>query len=188
MKKLFFGFCLLTSTYLIQSCSGGSSENKAQDPVDSAKAVNKEVKPVEKDASDFAIKAANGSMMEVETGKLAQDKAINPRVKDFGAMMVKDHSEANNKLKRLASSLNIALPESISDDAKKDVEKLDKKNGKDFDKAYVDMMVDDHEKDAAEFRKAADNCSDSTLKEFARQTLPVLEKHLDSIRSIAGKK
>ena len=188
MKKLFFGFSLLISTYLIQSCGGGNSNNSAQDPVDSAKAVNKEVKPVEKDASDFAVKAANGGMMEVETGKLAQDKGMNPRVKDFGAMMVKDHGEANNKLKSVASSLNVALPESVSDDTKKDIEKLDKKNGKDFDKAYVDMMVDDHEKDVAEFRKAADNCSDSTLREFARQTLPVLEKHLDSIRSIAGKK
>jgi putative membrane protein len=143
---------------------------------------------VEKDASDFAVKAANGGLMEVEAGKLAEDKGMSPRVKDFGAMMVKDHGEANNKLKSVASSLNIALPESVSNDAKKDIEKLDKKNGKDFDKAYVDMMVDDHEKDVAEFRKAADNCSDSTLREFARQTLPVLEKHLDSIKSIAGKK
>ena len=83
---------------------------------------------------------------------------MSPRVKDFGAMMVKDHGEANNKLKSVASLLNIALPESVSDDAKKDIEKLDKKNGKDFDKAYVDMMVDDHEKDVTEFRKATDNC------------------------------
>ncbi len=50
------------------------------------------------------------------------------------------------------------------------------------------MMVDDHKKDIAEFRKCADNCSDSTIKNFAANTLPVLEKHLDSIQAIAGKK
>src|SRR5260221_6945215 len=141
MKKLFFGFCMLISTYMIQSCSGGSSADKAQDTVDSAKAVNKEVKPVAKDASDFAVQAANGGMMEVEAGKLAQGKAINERVKNFGAMMVKDHSEANDKLKNLASSLNIALPDSLGNDAKNEMEKLSKKQGKAFDKVYVDMML-----------------------------------------------
>lgn len=189
MKKLFFGFSLLLSAYMIQSCSGGSSsDSNSKDPVDSAKAVNKEVKPVEKDASDFAVKAADGGMMEVEAGKLAQEKAVSARVKNFGAMMVKDHTEANDKLKSIASTLNVALPDSLGKDAKDDIEKLTKKKGKDFDKAYVNMMVDDHEKDVAEFRKAADNLSDSSIREFARKTLPVLETHLDSIRAIAGKK
>jgi putative membrane protein len=62
------------------------------------------------------------------------------------------------------------------------------KKGKDFDKEYVSMMLDDHKKDIAEFRKCADNCSDSTIKSFAYNTLPVLEKHLDSIQVIANKK
>jgi len=101
---------------------------------------------------------------------------------------VKDHSEANNKLKGIASERNVALPDSLGNDAKDEIAKLMKKSGKDFDKAYVDMMVDDHEKDVSEFRKAADNLSDSSIKEFARTTLPVLETHLDSIKAIAGKK
>ena len=49
------------------------------------------------------------------------------------------------------------------------------------------MMVDDHKKDIEEFRKCADDCSDSTIKSFASTTLPVLEKHLDSIQAIAEK-
>ena len=173
---------------MIQSCSGGSNADTAKDPVDSAKAINKEVKPVEKDASDFAVKAANGNLMEVEAGKLAKLKGVSQRVKSFGEMMIKDHTEANDKLKNIASSLNVALPDSLGNDAKDDIAKLIKKSGKDFDKAYVAMMLDDHQKDVAEFRKAADNLSDSSIKEFARKTLPVLETHLDSIRAIAGKK
>src|SRR5882762_63655 len=90
MKKILFGFSLLLSSYMIQSCSGGGNADTAKDPVDSAKAVNKEVKPVEKDASDFAVKAANGNMMEVEAGKLAKEKGVSQRVKSFGEMMVKD--------------------------------------------------------------------------------------------------
>jgi putative membrane protein len=188
MKKLFFGLSMMLSIFLIQSCSGGNSSDTSKDSVDSAKTVNKEVKAVEKDASDFAVKAADGGMMEVEAGRIAQKKGVSERVKNFGAMMIKDHMEANNNLKGIASSLNVALPDSLGKDAKDDIEKLSKKSGKDFDKAYVDMMLDDHQKDVAEFRKAADNLSDSTIREFARKTLPVLETHLDSIRSIAGKK
>jgi putative membrane protein len=172
---------------ILWSCSNGPDKS-TQDSVDSAKTVNKEIKAVQKDASDFAVEAANGGMMEVELGKMAREKAVNPRVKSFGEMMINDHSEANNNLKSIARDLNIALPDSVSDDSRREIDKLGKKKGKDFDKAYVDMMVDDHKKDIAEFRKCADNCSDSTIKNFAYVTLPVLEKHLDSIQAIAGKK
>jgi putative membrane protein len=186
MKTILFSFLLATSVALI-SCSGNGS-NQNQDPVDSAKAVNKEVKAVQPDASNFAIAAADGGMMEVELGKIAQENASSPRVKAFGEMMVKDHTEANNNLKGIATSLNIAIPDSVSNDTKKEIEHMKMKKGKDFDKAYVSMMVDDHKKDIAEFRKCADNCSDSTIKAFAGNTLPVLEKHLDSIQAIAARK
>jgi putative membrane protein len=184
MKTLLF-YSLLFFSMGFFSCN---SNTQKQDTVDSAKAVNKEVKPVQADASNFAVEAANGGMMEVELGKIAQEKASNPRVKAFGAMMVKDHTEAGNNLKEIATTLNIALPDSVSNDTKKEIDKMKMKKGRDFDKAYVSMMVDDHKKDIAEFRKCADNCSDSTIKSFASNTLPVLMKHLDSIQAIAGKK
>lgn len=185
MKTLLFCSTLFLGLGLF-SC--GNNNTQSQDTVDSAKAVNKEVKPVQADASNFAVEAANGGMMEVELGKIAQDNAKNPRVKAFGEMMVKDHTEANNNLKQIATSLNIALPDSVSNDARKEIDQMKMKKGKDFDKAYVSMMVDDHKKDIGEFRKCADNCSDSTIKSFAATTLPVLMKHLDSIQAIAGKK
>ena len=57
--------------------------------------------PPDKDATDFVMKAASGGMMEVELGKVAQDKGKSQRVKDFGNMMVTDHSNANDELKSL---------------------------------------------------------------------------------------
>lgn len=184
MKTILISLALATGLGLC-ACNGGNSE-KHEDTVDSAKDVNKAVKPVQADASNFAVEAANGGMMEVLLGKVAQENASSPRVKAFGEMMVKDHTEAGDKLKNIASSLNIALPDSVSDDSRKEIDKLKKKKGKDFDKAYVSMMVDDHKKDIAEFRKCADNCSDSSIKSFASDALPVLEKHLDSIQAIAA--
>jgi putative membrane protein len=189
MKLLLSGFCVMAGLFAIQACNNNSSAGSShEDAVDSARAVNKVVQPVQKDASDFAVAAANGGMMEVELGKVAEEKGVNQRVKDFGAMMVKDHSAADDHLKSIASMLNITLPDSVSDDTRKEIDKLKMKKGRDFDKAYVDMMLDDHKKDIAEFRKCADNCSDSSIKSFASVTLPVLEKHLDSIQAIAGKK
>lgn len=188
MKSLFFGLCITASLFAIQACNNNSESASHEDAVDSAKSVNKVVQPVQKDASDFAVAAANGGMMEVELGKVAEGKGVNQRVRDFGTMMVKDHSAANDRLKGIASMLNITLPDSVSDDTRKEIDKMKMKKGKDFDKAYVDMMLDDHKKDIAEFRKCADNCSDSSIKSFASTTLPTLEKHLDSIQAIAGVK
>ena len=185
MKVLIFSSFLALGLGL-SSC--GDNANSHQDTVDSAKTVNKEVKAVQPDASNFAVKAADGGMMEVALGRIAQEKAISQRVRDFGAMMVKDHSETNENLKHIATGLQVALPDSVGDDAKKEIDKLSKKTGKDFDKSYMDMMVEDHEKDVAEFRRAADKCSDSTIKSFAAVTLPILERHLDSAKAITGKK
>ncbi|RXK86911.1 DUF4142 domain-containing protein [Filimonas effusa] len=183
---------------LLGACGNGSNN---QDSVDSAKEANDSIidsqdslstistaTPADKASTDFAVEAANGGMMEVELGKLAQTNASSQRVKDFGSMLVKDHSEAGDKLKALAKRKDIVLPDSLGNDAQKHVKDLSKKKGKDFDKAYMDMMVSDHKKDISLFEKASKDAKDPELKAFAAGTLPVLTKHLDSARAISGKK
>ena len=186
-------------TCMLPSCGGsGDSRDTAKDSVvrndsvaalkpDSSGSAGRMKKRVDKDASEFASRAAEGGMMEVELGQLASERAVSQRVKDFGAMMVKDHKAANEELKSVVGSLDISLPSMVSEGDKKEMDKLNKKNGKDFDKAYMNMMLDDHRKDVTEFRRAADKCSDQSLRDFASKTLPVLEKHLDSAKAITGK-
>jgi len=139
---------------------------------------------VNDDVAKFAVKAANGGMAEVALGKLAEQKATNPKIKDFGSMMVKDHTRANDKLKSLAAEKNITLPTALSDEDQKHVDDLSKKNGKDFDKDYLDLMVKDHKDDIDEFENAAKNSSDSAFKNFAATTLPTLYKHLGAAKAI----
>src|SRR5512138_1731693 len=100
----------------------------------------------------FIVKATEGGREEVELGRLAQSKASSDAVKKFGQRMVEDHDNANKELMDLASSKNVQLDEKA---AKKDalVEKLNKLQGQDFDRAYVNEMVKDHKKDVAEFRR-----------------------------------
>jgi len=181
MKKTILLAVLVASGLTFQSC--GNSEKK--DSEERAEQINEENKPTEdNDDSEFAVKAASGGMLEVELGRMAQEKAQSQQVKDFGAMMVKDHSKANDELKALASSKNIVLPSTLGEEEQKHVDELAKLSGKEFDKKYVSMMVDDHKKDVDEFKETANDAKDPDIKAFASKTLPTLEEHLTKIKAI----
>jgi putative membrane protein len=134
--------------------------------------------------TDFANDAGAGGMMEVELGQLAEKNGSSPAVKNFGKMMVTDHSKLNDELKDLAAKKNITLPTSVTSDQQNDIDKLTKETGKDFDKDYVSMMVDDHKKDIDAFEKAQDKITDTDFKVFITKALPVLHKHLNAIEQI----
>jgi putative membrane protein len=140
--------------------------------------------PVDKADADFAVEAANGGMMEVTLGKYAEQNAVNPRVKEFGAMMVRDHVKSNEELKQLAAAKNITLPVATGGDAQKSMDDLLKKTGLAFDKAYMDMMVDDHKTTIDLFEKAQSDSKDEQVKSFITNTLPKLKMHLDSAQAI----
>lgn len=134
--------------------------------------------------SKFMVEAADGGMAEVQMGEIASREGVDKRVKEFGDMMQKDHMKANDELKKLAKDKNVTLPASISENNMDNKHKLMQKTGKDFDKTYINMMVDDHEKDIKEFKNAAEKCNDADVKAWAEKTLPVLQKHLDSAKAI----
>lgn len=138
----------------------------------------------DKEDESFVKEAASGGLMEVELGKLAEQNAENPRVKKFGAMMVKDHSKANDELKSIATSKNINVPANMEDKNMDKVEDLRKKQGAEFDKDYMDLMVDDHEKDIDKFKKQAEDGKDPEIKAFASKTISVLMMHLDSAKAV----
>jgi putative membrane protein len=168
------------------SSTDTTSMTNRNDTTSSASAGTTSSAPLGKNDSEFAVKAATGGMMEVQLGQIAQGKATSQRVKDFGSMMVQDHSAANDELKRLASAKNLMLPADLMDKKKKDIDDLNKKSGADFDKAYMKMMVNDHEKDIKEFEKAGKDAKDNDLKSFVMKTLPTLQKHLDSAKAISS--
>lgn len=132
------------------------------------------------DASDrkFVEKAASGGMAEVKLGQLAMEKGASPTVKEFGKRMVDDHGKANDELKEIASKKNFALPTDIDSQDKATYDKLAKLSGADFDKAYMNAMVKDHDKDVKEFKKEASmGGADPDVKAWAEKTLTVLEEH-----------
>jgi len=133
---------------------------------------------VSKDDATFVVNTANAGMTEVQLGQLAQQKGMAKDVKEYGAMMEKDHTAAGDKLKTLAASKNITLPSAISPEMQKNIEDLEKKSGKDFDKAYINMMVDDHKKVISMFEDESKKGSDADIRAFADATLHTLRTHL----------
>jgi len=132
----------------------------------------------------FVKNAAEGGMAEVQLGQLAQTKAQDPKVKEFGQRMVDDHTKANDRLKSLASQKGVTLPTDVSSKDKAEADKLSKLSGAEFDKAYIRYMVQDHTKDVSEFQKESQSAKDSDVKSFASSTLPTLQDHLKQAKEI----
>lgn len=137
--------------------------------------------------SRFAMMAAHGGAAEVQMGQLAAQKGGNPAVKEFGQQMVDDHSKANSQLMSVAQSESMTLPAEPNAKQKAEYAKLSALSGAAFDKAYVKAMVMDHEQDVKDFTKESESGSDPKIKEFASSALPVLQGHLDKIKSIQSK-
>jgi len=128
--------------------------------------------------TDFAKDAAQGGLAEVKMGELAQQKGSSDTVKDFGKRMVEDHTQANDKLKSVASQENMKLPEKLSKKDQRTYDKLSQLSGAEFDRAYARDMVRDHKNDVAAFEQEANSGQDRAVKNFASQTLPTLQDHL----------
>jgi putative membrane protein len=126
----------------------------------------------------FLENAVRGGMEEVELGQLAQQKASNQGVRDFGQRMVTDHNKANDELRALATQKGATLATQTSHSELSTMSHLQNESGANFDQAYVKDMVKDHKKDVKEFEKAAKDLTDPDLKAWAQKTLPILQQHL----------
>jgi putative membrane protein len=127
---------------------------------------------------EFATKAAEGGLKEVRLGELAQQQAEREEVRQFGQRMVEDHGQANEQLMQIARDKGVELPQELADEDQQLHDELQQKSGAEFDQAYMDEMVRDHEEDVEEFRQYLEAGQDPDLTGFAEQTLPVLEEHL----------
>ena len=131
-------------------------------------------------ASDqhFVMDVAKDGMAEVELAKMAQEKASSDQVKQFAQRMVTDHTKANDELKTLAQNKSITLPTVPDPKAKAFQDRLSKMSGEQFDHAYMQHMLLDHQKAVSAFRVESKSGKDADVKSWAAKTLPTLEEHL----------
>ncbi len=171
---------IIAALFSLTACNSNHADSTEQ-----AKDVNKERfdTPMEKDAL-FCAEAAAAGLTEVQLGELALSKSGSERVKDFGRSMKDDHGTANSELKDLASKKGIAIPATLDDKGQDAYDDLNKKSGEEFDKAYIDKMVKDHELVVKKFREEADDGEDADIKAWAATKVPVLEHHLQMARDL----
>lgn len=134
----------------------------------------------------FFKNAAEAGMSEVEAGKAAQSKATSPAVKEFAAMMVKDHTAANEKLKKIATAKGVELPGGPSMMQKAKEKKTEMHSGESFDKDYIQGQIKAHEDTVELLQKEIDSGKDAEAKAFATETLPKVKAHLEKINKIAA--
>lgn len=132
----------------------------------------------------FMVSAAGSGMAEVQLGTLAAHKAAEPAVKQFGETMVRDHTKANDALAEVAMRKGVALPSDIPMAERREHDKLSKMSGSDFDREYTRHMVTGHQKVADIFRAASRSAQDPDVRQFARQTLPTIEHHLQMAKAL----
>jgi putative membrane protein len=134
----------------------------------------------------FYKNAAQAGIAEVEMGKMAQEKASSPAVKEFAAMMVKDHSAANSKLKAIAKAKGVELPTEPDVMQKAMAKKTDMKSGESFDKDYIQGQIKAHKDTIDLLNKEIERGKDAQAKAFAAETLPKVRMHLEHIEKIAA--
>ena len=132
--------------------------------------------------------AAEDGMFEVEIAKVAATKATDPAVKSFAQRLVDDHTAANDKLRQIAASHNITLPASMPASKQKDIDRLNKLSGAQFDREFIQMVgIKDHKTDIDMFEKISKDAKASDLRDFAQSTLPTLREHLAQAQKLPGK-
>jgi len=132
----------------------------------------------------FAKEAARGGMAEIQLGKLAESNGSSEAVKTFGTRMIAEHTKAADKLKQAAEQEHITLPTDLAPKDQATYDSLAKLNGAEFDRAYAQDMVKDHQQDLRDFQHEANQGNDDVIKAFAADTLPMIQQHLDQAKEM----
>lgn len=135
---------------------------------------------------DFIKKVAEINLGEVALGKLAQQKASDPAVKEFGKLMEQDHSNAQDQLRTLAQQKGVTLPSGPGAEGNNLKQQLSSTSGNQFDKTYVEHMLSGHKKAIAMLENEVENGQDQAIKNFAEKVLPTIQDHIRIAENIAG--
>ena len=140
--------------------------------------------PVATADQDFMLAAAQGGMTEVKLGELAATNGMRADVKEFGQMMVKDHTAIKDDLKALAAQKGVILPDSLNAKHQAMADKMAALTGSEFDDAYIKGMIKDHKMDAKEFKAESAATQDADIKSFLDKSIPVVEAHLQHVTAM----
>lgn len=128
--------------------------------------------------SSFIREALAGNLQEVRLGKLAEQKATNPAVKQFAQRMVTDHTTMGNQWTALAASNGLPLKPGADPAQEAEAARLEQLSGAEFDRAYMTSMIQDHRHDVEIFQSQGPSANSADARQLAASGLPTLQQHL----------
>jgi putative membrane protein len=195
MKSNLLSAMLLAGAAIVYSCGNSGNGDSTNNDTAGLNANNVEATnpnngantsgPVSEADRQFMMNAATADMMEIQAANMAQQNAQHQAVKDYAAMMLRDHTASSSELKPMASANNVMLSDSLPADAKQHMDAMAKMKGKAFDTHYMQMMTTDHSKVISLFESTSQSASNPQVKAFAEKQLPILRMHLDSAKAIS---
>ncbi len=138
--------------------------------------------PTKEDA-DFVRRAATGGTKEIELGNLVAMKGTNAEVKEFAQMMVRDHTQSRENLQEAAGRRDIPSTPDLTE-VNQAVGELSALSGAAFDKAYMEMMVTDHQKTRTMIEDMSAMVQDPDVRAWAARTLPTVTHHLERAETV----
>lgn len=134
-------------------------------------------------APDFVMKAAASDMYELESSRLAQEKAQNAELKAFATQMIADHTKSTNDLKAAIAqaNLNLQMPAAMPQDMQEKITALQNATGAEFDRLYAEQQVEAHQNALNLMSRYAQDGDTPALQTFASNTAPVIQRHFDMI-------
>jgi putative membrane protein len=183
MKRMMCVTAALALSITVAACSGDRSpgvDDTTPGTVGTSGSMNAD--------REFVEEQLAMSTVEIELGQLAQERGTHADVKEFGAMLARDHQMAADSLRPIAARVNTGgeyAGRPVDHDKHREViDDLSELSGRDFDRKFIEEMIDEHEGDIRELERKAENAADPDLKAWATKTLPKMREHLERAKSI----
>jgi len=136
--------------------------------------------------SKLIFQMASSNIMEVRLGQMAQQKASNAAVKQFGQQMVTDHTNLENQLTGLVSKNGTNFQPAMSKENEAEVSRLDKLSGAQFDQQYMTSMIQHHQQDISTLQSQSQSAKSGEARQMIAASMPVLQQHLTLATQVGG--
>jgi putative membrane protein len=189
LKNNIIACLLLAGLSAATACNsnGDNAENKDSKEVAEEQNDQKFTKDSTEKNAQLLVDIAAANYHEIAMAEAAKEKSTNKDIRTLSDMLITDHKKVLAEVQAAATKKSITLPIAESEDAKKDTQKFKEKKNTEFDKDWVDAMVDAHEKSIHKFEDAVnDDKVNPEIKTWAGNTLPALRTHLDKLKLLQG--
>jgi putative membrane protein len=178
---LIFGLLATLATFGLAGCQqGNNSVQAAREPSSADNTITGADR-------NFVMQAVKDNIRERVLGKIAEQQSQNSDVKDYGKMLVNDHNEALQKLVALMNKNGMPQPSGLPEERSEAINKLQSLSGPSFDKEFIGMMVENHQKAVDTYQREQNSAQNSDVRDYAKNMLPTLQKHLKEAQDLQSK-